>query len=655
MALWYATNIHRLKYPCKLFTTIFVTNSMKKATLYFLLFLLSITVTQAQTPSNYPSLKEVVELFDNKYYYRNEGSKWVQLAKKPEGWVVYEQQYDNGKYKPGKEYIFWNRSTGKYEDLTSKFQNTNDQTNALKTAAMYDAYRFERNYYYGYEYDNLDVIKELGGVKNLGDTALEGLARAYSSHSQSFVENVNGYGSNKIPANKKIPEALADSFIVYVDKAIETFGRLMQQAPAYETLVGNIAIKYSNEYMYAYTTLAEWGYEKKGRKYLIDGLYGDAFLEIAANYFNSMDDNGIFFSNGDNDTYPLIYLQQKKGMGKNITVINLSLLGKPRYIEMLRNGYGGNKQITFTLPADAYRSEKLNYIGIDKKGVTGQEVIPSLDGFLKKIAGSYNSPGIDFISIAVDFDGLKIPVNADMFRAVNRLSVNDNFDDTIRVSLNRALYLNGLAVLDILHSNRWQRNIYIAEGYNDIHLNHYKRSTGVVKKLYPERNAEVMPVTVDEKEMYKNLMERFSFNPDNFFVGSTKKGFGINVGGVRRAYGELATQTTDLESKAAIARKGLAIVPNEYTPYELEVFILAEQLAVAGETAEAEAVLQIIVSNLLNGYLNPLILQQFYYNELEEKKELQWQLEHTQHLATTYGMDKLSATIEEIKKKLDIR
>lgn len=628
---------------------------MKKITLYFLLLLLSVTVTQAQTSLNYPSLKEVVELFDNRYFYRNDGSKWLKLAKKPEGWVVYEQEYNNGKYKPGKEYIFWNKSTGKYEDLTSKFQNTDDQTNALNTAVMYDAYRFERNYYYGYELDNLDVIRELGGIKNLGDTALEGLARAYSSHSLSFVENVNGFGNNKIAVGQKIPKALADSFIVYVDKAIETFGRLAQQAPAYETLVGNIVIKYSNEYMYAYLTLAEWGYEEKGRKYLVDGLYGDAFLEVIANYFNSMDDNGIFFSNGDNDTYPLLYLQQKKGVGKNVSVINLSLLGKPRYVEMLRNGYGGNKKITFTLPADVYRSEKLNYISIDKKGVTGQETEPTLDAFLKKIAAVYNSSGTDFISIAVDFDGLKMPVDVDMFRAVNQLSVNDNLDDTILVGLNRGLYLNGLAVLDILHSNRWQRNIYFAEGYTDIPLSHYKRSTGVVKKLYPERNTEVTPAAVDEKVMYKNLMERFTFNPDNFFVGLKQHGFGINVGNIRKAYGDIAVQTPDLESKAAIARKGLAIVPNEYTPYELEVFILAEQLAIAGETAEAETVLQITVNNLFRNYIQPSILIQFHYNKPREKEELQTRLEYAKHWATTYGMNKLSATIDEIKKKLEIK
>ncbi|KAB2916188.1 MAG: hypothetical protein F9K23_08745 [Bacteroidetes bacterium] len=628
---------------------------MKKATLYFLFLLLSISVMQAQTNLNYPSLKEVVEYFDNKYYYKSTGSKWLKLAKTPKGWIVYEQEYDNGKYKQGKEYVFWSSKTGKYEDLQLKFQKAGTRTNALKTAAMYDVYRFERNYYYGYEFDNLDVIKELGGVKKLGDTALEGLARAYSSHSLSFVENVNGFGNNKIQANKKIPEALADSFIVYVDKAIETFGRLMQQAPAYETLVGNISIKYSNEYMYAYLTLAEWGYEKKGRKYLVDGLYGEAFLEIAANYFNSMDDNGIFFSNGDNDTYPLLYLQQKRGIGKNVSVINLSLLGKPRYIDMIRNGYGGNKEIAFTLPADAYKNEKLNYISIDKKGVTGQEAIPTLDAFLKKIAASYKLPDTDFISIAVDFEGLEMPVDADVFRAVNQLSVNDKLDQTISIELNRSLYLNGLAVLDILHSNRWQRNIYIAEGYDDIHLSHYKRSTGVVKKLYPVRNAEIVPTVVDEKVMYKNLMERFTFNPNNFFVGLKGRGFGINVWGVRNAYKVLATQTTDLESKAAIARKGLSIIPNEYTPYDLIVFYLAEQLAVAGEITEAETALRITVNNLLNDYLNPSILQNYHYNQQEEKEELERQLGYALELATMYGMDKLTATIDGIKKRLETK
>jgi hypothetical protein len=59
--------------------------------------------------------------------------------------------------------------------------------------------------------------------------------------------------------------------------------------------------------------------------------------EYAWNILAGLDENAIVFTNGDNDTFPIWYLQEVEKFRTDVTVVNLSLVNLPWYVKQLRN------------------------------------------------------------------------------------------------------------------------------------------------------------------------------------------------------------------------------------------------------------------------------------------------------------------------------
>jgi hypothetical protein len=59
--------------------------------------------------------------------------------------------------------------------------------------------------------------------------------------------------------------------------------------------------------------------------------------DFAYNMLIGVEPDAVLFTNGDNDTYPLLSLQEYQGIRKDVRVVNVNLLNIPRIAELLRD------------------------------------------------------------------------------------------------------------------------------------------------------------------------------------------------------------------------------------------------------------------------------------------------------------------------------
>ena len=90
---------------------------------------------------------------------------------------------------------------------------------------------------------------------------------------------------------------------------------------------------------------ALWAFQE-GKKV---GAFNDVILEFARNLLNTLDQNAVLFVGGDNDTFPLLYLQFVEGLRKDVSVINAPLLNSKWFPNFAKSSNFTGKPIEFTM------------------------------------------------------------------------------------------------------------------------------------------------------------------------------------------------------------------------------------------------------------------------------------------------------------------
>ena len=263
-----------------------------------------------------------------------------------------------------------------------------------------------------------------------------------------------------------------------------------------------------------------------------------ASRDYAANFLHSLDSNAIIFTYGDNDTYPLWYVQEVEGIRTDVRVVNLSLIAVDWYIDLMRRRVNDSPPIKMTIPSEKLRGTLRNQILIrDPNDPRTGPVRPmSIQEVLAYVAEDHPVMLQGGQTLATDFptDQVFIPVTQ---AAAMASGVIDDLGDSARiqrVDLNlgetNSVLKDDLAIMDVIGSNVWERPIYFAVTVPEskmLGLRDYFRLEGLALRLTPVKSASERafgPVgagRADVDRIYRNVTEKFqwgNFDQQDLFV-----------------------------------------------------------------------------------------------------------------------------------------
>ena len=388
--------------------------------------------------------------------------------------------------------------------------------------------------------------------------------------------------------------------------------------------------------------------------------------DLGSDYLKTCASDGVLFTNGDNDTFPLWYNQEVEGVRTDVRVCNLSYLQTDWYINQMRRKAYDSDPVPFSMAPEKYRQGKRDIVyllddpRISRKWIGLKEAMDFIadDNPATKLQQADNAAYLPKKVLK-----FKVDKEAVIRNKVVPPEDYDKIADTITIDLSNKSYLSKdeMMILDLIATNDWKRPIYwaITVGSNKyLNLQDYFQVEGFAYRFVPIKQKSTPQSmifgSVATNIMYDNLMNKFKWgnmNDTTVYIDENNARMMTNI---RNSFNRLATgliQEGKKDSAIAVIDRCFELIPNSVVQYEYFAIQLVDSYYKAGAADKGRAVIEKamnIYNNELDYFfsLQPKFLQTKDINETIQRDL--FYLQRMQQIARSNGDTELAKKVTEI-------
>lgn len=425
---------------------------LKSLTLFISLLFLTQVVAQSNSqktkPLAFPTCEEVLSHVI--HYMDRDPTSGIRLslAKKKEGYFLVVEKNENKENKIVEYLLVWNQLTGEFlVPDWDKYLDEPSSEELISSTFLYaweDRHNYDFYRYYGYPEASVDLIEDLGRKKDPTLYEYELLARAHSNLAQRYIHPYIGgippeFAQNFELSNyEKIAQNRLDKAAEHIQKSLMFWNHIEAVNPNYEPhIITNIHLKIANERMHFWSLYMSVREPELARKIVDEVDYSAVDLAVAKRMLDNCDQNGFLLANGDSDTYPLWYVQEKLNYRSDVQLLNTSLLQTDWYLSMCKSR--GMYSTNFT--AEDYKRLTALVLIAFNEGEVGIESI--IKQTIPELGGKVPEEGYVLVPSNITMDLGK--------------------DEPFQLKTSTYLYMWQLALFDIMISNS-ERSFHSTQG-----------------------------------------------------------------------------------------------------------------------------------------------------------------------------------------------
>lgn len=302
--------------------------------------------------------------------------------------------------------------------------------------------------------------------------------------------------------------------------------------------------------------------------------------DFGYNYLISCADNAIIFTNGDNDTFPLWYLQEVEGVRRDVRVCNLSYLQTDWYIDQMRRQAYESKPLPISWKRKQYVQGTRDVMYAQNLITDTMELKELIDTYV--LNDDLSSDGYAHVPTRHAY------VNGVSGSVLKGDSLHGYELSKVYVPLKERTFKHEEMILEMLARNNWERPMYFAVTVGDSYYMGLKKNfqlEGMAYRIVP-RERKDGDVMVDTDKMYDNMMNKFRWggveNGDVYIdENNMRMCLTFRLMWIRLTDALIAEGKIDKAKKAL--DKCLEVIPGKSVPHDAYSMYIAQNYIKVGE------------------------------------------------------------------------